>query len=241
MELVESRKQVPDLIFLPSVDSTNLELERRLQTGAPDYTVLVAAEQTAGLGRLGRSWVSQPGASLSLSVLLGPMAPEVASLSTLLAATAVHRALSGNYPNAKFEIKWPNDILVGGKKVCGILATLKSERVILGIGVNLQTQAGTPDTATSLSELGPTSFDVTLAAILRELNQLLFTSEPAARSAMEYLRANCITLDSQVRAQLPDGSEILGLATAITDLGLLVIEGNETVELAAGDVWHLRN
>ena len=242
MQLPKSRAVAPDLIFLDSVDSTNLELGRRLGPELPHFTALAAGQQTAGQGGMGRSWVSEPGTSLSLSILLRPRSAERAGLTTSLAAVAAHRALMTLYPQADLGIKWPNDLLLSGKKVSGILASLNGDQIVLGIGVNLKTQAGAPETATALDTIGDLGFDDVLAALLAELRQV-FEDSGATDAAAElaYLRANCVTLNSEVRAELPDGSVQFGRATAITDAGLLVIEGEKTIELAAGDVWHLRN
>ena len=242
MDLPLSIQQAPGLVFLDSVDSTNLELGRRLSDDLPEFTVVLAAEQTAGLGRLGRSWVSEPESSLAMSVLLRPASLELAQPITLLAANSVHRALS-SLAGAEFSIKWPNDILLRGKKVCGILASVSGSAIVLGLGINLLRQSGAPEHATSLSEVASLSFDQVASAVLAELRQGYSSySETADFTAeLDYLRANCGTLGQQVRAVMPDGSEIRGLATGITEQGHLVVESETTVELAAADVWHLRN
>jgi len=242
MELPLSSQLVPSLVFLESVDSTNLELERRLANDLPEFTTVMAAEQTAGLGRLGRSWVSEPASSISMSILLRPPSLESASQLTLLAANSVHRALT-DLTGANLSIKWPNDILLEGKKVCGILASLSGPAVILGLGINLLSQRSAPDTATSLDQVASLSFDQVASAVLTNLREgyrELVSSQDFGLQ-LEYLRRNCSTLGQQVRAELPDGSEVRGTAVSISDSGHLVLKSDSIVELAAADVWHLRN
>jgi BirA family transcriptional regulator, biotin operon repressor / biotin---[acetyl-CoA-carboxylase] ligase len=139
-----------------SLPSTNDFL--KIQTDAPEFTCVIADEQTAGRGRRTRTWVSTPGDGLYLSLLLRPPASANIALLSLLAAVAVAETLV-QYNVAKLDIKWPNDVLLGERKVCGILVEGVSSggqalRVILGIGVNLNHQHLPPEireTATSLA------------------------------------------------------------------------------------------
>ena len=243
MDLPLSSAAVPSLIYLGSVDSTNLELIRRLGDDLPEFSTVVSGEQTAGLGRLGRSWVSEPGSSISMSVLLKPTSIELAQQLTLLAANAVHRALVSITDGGSFSIKWPNDILLSGRKVCGILASLHGDSVILGIGVNLSKQSAAPDHATSLEEFGKFSMDQVVAEILKNLSSSYQALIGAGNfdSDLDYLRENCSTIGQRVRAELPDGSEVIGTAIGISIAGHIIIEGDRRYELAAADVWHLRN
>ena len=243
MELPLSRAQVSTLIYLPSVDSTNLELIRRLPDGLEEFTTVVSGEQTAGLGRLGRSWISEPGSSISMSVLLQPPRLELAQSLTLLVASSVHRALVKLTGSNQLSIKWPNDILLAGKKVCGILASLNQQSVIVGMGINLAKQQGAPEHATALSELGKFSFDQVVGEILAELKAAYqgYVSSGDFSAELAYLEKSCSTIGQLVRAELPDGSAITGQAVAISEAGHIVIQGDRRYELAAADVWHLRN
>lgn len=222
------------------MDSTNAVLAGE-HGNLPDFTVLVAAEQTAGQGRAGRSWISESGSSLSVSVLLRPKELSRANLITLLAAASLHQALSHIYQST-ISIKWPNDILIGNLKVAGILAQLNADQsVVCGVGVNLFQQAAAPETSVSLSSVGEVDFDEVCAAYLSALNQnwQLFQKDEIDW-LLPYVRANCSTLGSEVRADLVNGESIVGTATGITDDGRLVIH-NETEHLvSAADVWHLR-
>lgn len=242
MQLTQSQKSFPALRYLDSVDSTNLELQRGCQPSTAEFTAVVAGEQTAGLGRLGRSWVSEPGTSISVSVLLRPDDLQQAGLATLLAANSVHRAMTGLTGSDQISIKWPNDVLIGQRKVCGILAQLHDSAVILGIGINLRRQIGAPEHATALDELVAASADDVVLAVLTELRAgWEKLKSMGAAHELDYLRKNCSTLGTKVRAELPGGEVITGVAKSITEAGHLVIASDTEVELAAADVWHLRN
>jgi BirA family transcriptional regulator, biotin operon repressor / biotin---[acetyl-CoA-carboxylase] ligase len=144
----------PQILRRDSVDSTNSEVARLAQQGAAEGLCIVAEEQTAGRGRLQRQWESPRGSGLYFSTLLEPrFPPDRWPLLTLMAAVAVHDTLKQTC-NLQLEIKWPNDILAQGKKLCGILAEtidVKAARcVVLGIGINLKRTAQLPETATSV-------------------------------------------------------------------------------------------
>ncbi|MCF8383788.1 MAG: biotin--[acetyl-CoA-carboxylase] ligase [Chlorobium sp.] len=127
--------------------STNLLAKKLAAEGAPEGTVVAADTQSAGRGRLGRSWISPAGRNLYFSLILRP---SVASLRipqiTLLAAAAIHRALCAAFPSINAGIKWPNDILCGGRKLCGVLCEMQSEPglthfVVVGIGINVNQES----------------------------------------------------------------------------------------------------
>lgn len=140
----------------PTLGSTNDYLKQLAD--APEFTCVIADEQTAGRGRRTRTWVSTPGEGLYLSVLLRPPVSANIALLSLLAAVAVAETLA-QYNVAELDIKWPNDVLLGERKVCGILIEGASSgaqalRVIVGIGVNLNHESFPPEisaTATSLA------------------------------------------------------------------------------------------
>lgn len=128
--------------FLPEIDSTNDYAFKLAQDNAPEGAVVIAERQTKGRGRLNRVWQSPPGRNLYTSIILRPpVEPSVAPQITLVAGVAVAETLSLYCPG-RVAIKWPNDVLIGGKKVCGILTEMKTsgkgvEFVIIGIGVNI--------------------------------------------------------------------------------------------------------
>ena len=129
------------IIYKEEIDSTNLEAAR-LSDSLPHGTVIAADAQTAGRGRRGRSWVSRKGENLYFSLLLKPkFQPELASMLTLVMALAVAQGVEKVY-GCKSQIKWPNDIVVNGRKVCGILTEMQLEgskikHVIVGVGINV--------------------------------------------------------------------------------------------------------
>jgi BirA family transcriptional regulator, biotin operon repressor / biotin---[acetyl-CoA-carboxylase] ligase len=149
----------PEVLHFESLPSTNTELSRRASEGAAEGLAIVADEQTAGRGRLQRAWSSPKGAGLYFSVLLRPTIPQNCwPLITLMAALAVGDALR-EAAGVPTDIKWPNDLLSGERKICGILAesidTPLGRAVILGIGINLTENAYPPElanVATSVSE-----------------------------------------------------------------------------------------
>jgi BirA family biotin operon repressor/biotin-[acetyl-CoA-carboxylase] ligase len=127
------------------VESTNTEALHLAQQGAEEGTVVIAEAQSAGRGRLNRSWESPPAMNLYLSVVLRPDIPAAsASLIPLMVGVAVADVIS-QYCPGKVKLKWPNDILIEGKKICGILTEMRTKAeqvsfIIAGIGVNLNMQ-----------------------------------------------------------------------------------------------------
>jgi BirA family transcriptional regulator, biotin operon repressor / biotin---[acetyl-CoA-carboxylase] ligase len=148
-----------NVLRFESLPSTNTELARRASEGAAGGLAIVADEQTAGRGRLQRAWSSPKGAGLYFSILLRPTIPQnYWPLITFVAALAVGDALH-EAAGVQTDIKWPNDLLSGERKICGILAeaidTPLGRAVILGIGINLTENAFPPElakVATSVSE-----------------------------------------------------------------------------------------
>jgi BirA family biotin operon repressor/biotin-[acetyl-CoA-carboxylase] ligase len=143
---------VPQIQHFDSLPSTNLEAARRAIEGAPEGLCIVASEQTAGRGRLQRQWVSPKGAGLYFSIILRPQfGQSVWPLLTLMAAIAVHDTLL-DVCAFETDIKWPNDILVNEKKLCGILAetveTPAGRGVVVGIGINLTNHSFPPELET---------------------------------------------------------------------------------------------
>lgn len=130
-----------NILFYDVIDSTNLEAKRKALEGAQHGTVIVADEQSAGRGRLGRNWSSPAGMGIWMSLLLRPMfSPQLAPKMTLLAAMSVVDVLESVGVNC--SIKWPNDIVIHGKKVCGILTEMGTkgnaiDYVVVGIGINV--------------------------------------------------------------------------------------------------------
>ena len=170
------------VISLDSTASTNADAVRLAGEGAAEGTVVVARTQTAGRGRQGRAWVSRPGAGLYFSAILRPHAePEAAATLPLVAGLAVAEAVAPLLPSREVKIKWPNDVLVGGRKLAGILCEMQTgesgvAHVVVGIGVNVNLAESElpPDVAavaTSLSQAAGRAFalDAVLDAVLGSL------------------------------------------------------------------------
>lgn len=218
--------------------STNAVVAARADE--PEGLVVVAEEQTAGRGRLDRQWLSPPRAGLTVSALLAETSPWV----TLWAGVAVARTLR-EAAGVEAFLKWPNDVLVGGRKIAGLLAERvgtdpRGSKVVLGVGLNVSTRADelpppAPGTSggTSLLLSGATTLDrdTLLRALLRNLDAVM-----VERTATSY-RALCSTIGATVSLQLPGGGAVTGTAEAVDDTGRLVVAG---VAYAAGDVTHLR-
>lgn len=237
---------------VPSTGSTNADLAA---AGGSEGQVLVAEEQTAGRGRMGREWVSEPGAALTFSVLLRPgnVPPHKRGWLSLLAGVAVARAIRA-MSGLPAVLKWPNDVLVEGRKLCGILAEQSADgAVVIGIGVNVSTSAdglparrpgGLPATSIAV-EGGKASRQELLAEILRHLerNYVPFRDgpDPEATGLLEEYRTLCCTLGQQVRAELPGGNSLTGEAAGVDPDGRLLIQaGGTETPVSAGDIVHLR-
>lgn len=252
MDFRRSRVIVPVLEVLAEAGSTNDVLRERAGD-LPDLSVVVTDNQTGGRGRLGRVWVSPPGKALAVSVLLKPGELQPSSLGwfPLLAGLAMSRALSGFVPRP-VAVKWPNDVLIDGAKVCGILTELLpgAAGVIVGAGVNLTLTEGElpTDSSTSLALAGATRIepDAVLAAYLTQLTVLyrdfLAANADPVRSALrDEVTEASHTIGRPVRVELPDGQDLLGTAVAIDEDGRLIVESDAGLTaVAAGDVTHLR-
>ena len=138
------------IYFYQEIDSTNTQAKRLAEEGAPHGSVVVAEVQTGGRGRRGRNWVSAGGSGIWFSLLLRPeILPDQASMLTLVAAMAVTKAIR-RVTSLDAMIKWPNDVVLEGKKVCGILTELSAQidfvnHIIVGIGINVRRQEFPPE------------------------------------------------------------------------------------------------
>lgn len=254
----------PGLEVVPSIDSTNAELARRERLAPqPHFASLVTLEQTAGRGRLGRDWVAAPGSSVAISVVIRPESVPQAKwgLLTLLGGLAAREAVALQLPGAHVALKWPNDVLIGGRKVAGVLAQLAPETgaVILGVGINtVMTADQLPvPTATSITiESGVTRgrdgcrlVDDVVTEFLVALAGLVARFEAAhgdidQAGLRDQLEAACDTIGQAVRVELPGGEDVRGQAIGIGADGSLLIatpDGGTPAEVFAGDVTHLRH
>jgi len=145
--------------YHPIATSTNLLAKAMAVAGAPEGCIVVADAQSGGKGRMGRVWHSPPGVNLYCSLILRPAVPSIrVPQLTLLLAAAIHRALLELSPELEAMIKWPNDILVNGKKLCGVLCEMQSEPdlthfVVAGIGINVNQSEISPELKGSATSL----------------------------------------------------------------------------------------
>ncbi|RBY91736.1 biotin--[acetyl-CoA-carboxylase] ligase [Blastococcus sp. TBT05-19] len=232
------------------IGSTNAALAAAAADGAPEGTVLVAEHQVTGRGRLDRTWTSPPRAGVTVSFLLRPDVP-AARRGWLPLLTGVALAESvRDVTGVLASVKWPNDLLArDGRKLAGILAEAHDRAVVVGVGLNVSTtSAELPATATSLSAItgatvdrGPVLLGFLRAVERRYRGWVEALGDPVVSGlARDYL-AWSSTVGSEVEVTLPDGSALVGAARAVDWDGRLVVDTpGGTVELASGDVRHVR-
>ena len=232
------------VIYYPQLTSTMDVARKEAQQGAAEGTVVIADEQTAGKGRVKRVWLSPKG-SIALSIILCPDVLYLPRLIMLASLAVVHsiQAVTG----LKSQIKWPNDVLINGKKVCGILIESDVQRntvayAIIGIGINVNFRLSDfPEilpTATSLAdELGENVSRLDLIRCLLVETERLYLALPAGESVYQEWRDRLVTLGRSV--QVKSGKTILeGIAESVaTDGSLLLRHSNgSSTKIVAGDV-----
>ena len=242
------------LEVVEEVGSTNAELIGRARDpedgGAPEGTVLAAEHQVTGRGRLDRVWTSPPRAGLTVSFLLRPDVPAARKgWLPLLAGVALAESVAevtGVLPS----LKWPNDLLAAdGRKLAGILAESSGTAVVVGTGLNVSTTSDElPETGTSLTRItgGTVDRGTLLLAYLRAVERRYrrwgeALGDPVSSGLAQDYLAWSSTVGTTVAVTLPDGSTLDGVAQAVDWDGRLVVATAEgTVELASGDVRHVR-
>lgn len=234
--------------FYPSLDSTNIRAKLEAQNGAPQGTLIVADRQTAGRGRRGRVWESPAGVNVYCSLLLKPdYAPEQASMTTLVMALAVVDGIEQTC-GLQTRIKWPNDIVVGGKKVCGILTEMELEKtsvrhIVIGIGINVGRQKFPSQLTTATTLEAECGKKVSRASLIANTMRAFegyyadFEANGDLSGLLERynkLSANC---GQKVRVLDPQG-EFQGVALGINRKGELQVRcGNgSVVAVYAGEV-----
>ena len=229
--------------------STNADLAAAARAGAPSGTVLVSDHQSAGRGRFTRVWEAPPGTSLALSVLLRPPASVPTArwlwlpLLTGLAVADGLRAAAG----LAVELKWPNDVLAGGRQLCGILA----ERVdaggppaaVLGMGINttLAEEELPVPTATSVALAGGAVEETGLVIAVLDALGAWYVRWLAGSDLRADYAARCASIGRRVRVQVSESQFVEGEATGVDAEGRLQVRAGGAVRaFAAGDVVHLR-
>ena len=258
-ELVAPNGPYSSLEVVASTGSTNADLLAAAGRGAGDRSVLIADTQTAGRGRRDRRWVSPPGAGLYLSVLIRPSAVPAARLGTLGMVAGLALIHAAEHAGVQGNLKWPNDLLVGGTKCAGILSEVVHDgavqAAVVGIGLNVTPLgADVPPgpgsvPAGSLAEQGATVTSRTelARAWLRAFVEFeaawrLHDGDVERSGVLTGYREACGTIGQRVRAELPDGADRIGVAVDVDVNGKLLIKLDDgTVHaLSAGDVVHLK-
>ena len=257
---------VREVVFLNSTDSTNSEAARRAENGAESGVLVVSEEQTAGRGRRGRSWNSPAGSNVYFSVMIKPdLKADVAPMLTLIMALAVCRGMEKLIHGEAVKtsnrkgvtkrstempmIKWPNDIVIGGRKCCGMLTEMSCEEdrirhVVVGVGINVKAQAfpeEIEDVAVSLEEAWnrPIKRSLLVAEIMNEFGPLLeqFKEEQDLNFIRKAYFDRLINAEKRVRVLDPKG-EYEGIALGISETGELMVErdGGRIVKVNSGEV-----
>ncbi|MGC9668054.1 biotin--[acetyl-CoA-carboxylase] ligase [Planosporangium sp. 12N6] len=245
-----------DLRVVAETGSTNSDVAEAARAGTPEGLVLVAERQATGRGRLGRMWSSPPRAGLTLSVLLRPTGVDLTRFGWLPLLTGVALAEAvRRIAEVDAVLKWPNDLLIDGRKCAGILAEAippapgvvgGESAVVVGIGLNTTLRADELPRAdaTSLALAGAACADrdPLLRALLRSLADWYGRwraagGDPDASGVREAYAFHCDTLGRDVLVGLPDGSQLRGRADGVDLDGRIVVDGRP---LAAADVTHLR-
>ena len=222
------------------LDSTNRYLLDQAGASAPDGLVVVADVQTAGRGRLDRRWESPPGSSLLVSVLL--RSPPPAGRPLMAAGIALVRAVD-QVAGVAAGLKWPNDLVVGDRKLAGLLAERDADALVVGAGCNVNWDGFPPElaaTATACNrEAGRrVDRDALLEAYLLSLTDTL----AAGDAILDEYRRRLVTLGRRVRVESTASADLTGVATRVDGDGALVVRDDAGVEhtVIAADVVHLR-
>lgn len=242
---------ISEVQYYPATGSTNTDAMQWLETGAPDFSLVVADKQTAGRGRFKRKWVTNPGAALAFSLALRAKPSEMAfiQLFSPLAGIAVSAALE-RLLHLTPQIKWPNDILLDGQKTCGILSETawmdnQLAGIVVGIGINI-TPASIPPAemltfpATCLEE--ETGNTVDRWQILKEVMHQFagWRNKLATEEFFTYWQKHLAYAGEEVEIRGTAGAEVTGRLIGIDPSGELVLETESgEVSIQVGDV-HLR-
>ncbi|NLK35329.1 MAG: biotin--[acetyl-CoA-carboxylase] ligase [Gracilibacteraceae bacterium] len=240
-----------NIVYFDSIDSTTTYAKKRAEDNFQEGTVVIADEQTGGRGRLGRHWVSTKGKGIWMTIMLKPDilpydGPKLAIAAALAAANAIRNCCQLNA-----EIKWPNDIVAGGKKLCGILIEMSAEAdvikyIVIGIGINANMDNDDfgqeiSSTATSVSiETGkPVSRKALAASVMFEFEQLykVFIRNGSIKDFLEDYKSKSTVLGKEVRL-ISKKEEITGIAMDISEEGHLVVRlaDGSLREIMSGEV-----
>lgn len=230
------------------VDSTNQLAKQLAGQGEKEGTLVIADQQTRGKGRLGRVWTSPPGTGIWMSLILRPeILPQYASQLTLVAGLSVCEAIQ-EVTGLEAQIKWPNDVVVNGKKVCGILTEMSAEMdginyVIVGIGINVNMKSFAEELphASSLALQGGQEYS--RKEIIKhflekfEIDYSVYKQNPNLAAIKTRYEKNCITLHKKVKL-IRGNEEIIARAIEITTSGALKVqyEDGKIEDIVSGEV-----
>ena len=246
---IDSEWAGKNILYFDETDSTNTEIKKAAEKDAPHGTLAVADYQSMGKGRRGRSWAAPHGVGIWMSLLLRPeLPPTCASMLTLVAALAVADGIR-EVCDLEAKIKWPNDIVVNGKKVCGILTEMSTELecinyIVTGIGINVANHEFPEeirDVATSLYlETGKeVRRSQLIAAIMRAYEGYYdkFMKNQNMKSLMDVYNSRLANCGTQVRVLSP-GNEYTGMALGIDEMGELLVrtEDGKVCKVISGEV-----
>lgn len=232
-----------------TIDSTNLEARRLLSDHQMSEGLIVSREQTGGKGRRGRFWYSRKDEGIYMSLVLKPdIEPVYASMLTLIMAMAVSQAIE-DYTGLETGIKWPNDIVVGDRKVCGILTEMSADmdlihHVIIGVGVNVNGESVPEEIENMASSLYLNlgkKMDISslIEGIIRVFDPLYetFLQEKSLRCMISQYNERCVNINQELKLISTRG-ETFGRGIAVDDQGALIIENQmgDRQTLVAGEV-----
>ncbi|HEU0006091.1 MAG TPA: biotin--[acetyl-CoA-carboxylase] ligase [Terriglobia bacterium] len=247
---LKSRRLGTTIHHILETGSTNDDARQLAEQGAPEGTLVLAEEQTQGRGRLGRSWLSERGAGIYASVLLRPiLKPRDAAVLTLVAAVAGSEAIEQGC-GLRADIKWPNDLLLSGRKCCGILSEMQAERddiryVIVGIGINVNHSvfpAELGQRATSLRIEGKQTYSrvALLCEFLRKCELLYDDLQRGNRAAVlqSWVDRSSFAFGKQVTVDLGRGKKVEGQTAGLSELGNLKVKlaDGRVEEVMSGDL-----
>lgn len=235
-----------EIYYFSKIDSTNQYAKKLGEEGAPDGTIVIADEQTKGKGRSGRHWVTPPGSAIAFTILLRPKLPPASiSMVTLVKGLAVCNAIRELY-HLPVGIKWPNDVVIDGRKICGILTEMSAEvdgvhYIVIGTGINTNVDSfpdEIKDVATSLKiQLGrPVDRAEVLVRVIEFFEEYYekFEEDGDLRRLQDTYNEELLNMNEGVRVLDPKG-EYTGVALGIDPEGQLLVKRDDTGEIVK--VW----
>lgn len=238
-----------EIAYFDEIDSTNIKAKELAEQGYPNGTLVVADQQVSGRGRRGRSWESPPGTGIFMTLMLKPeINPNNASMLTLVAALAVAKAIK-DVTGLEAQIKWPNDIVINGKKICGILTEMSAQfdyinHIVIGIGINVHNEVFSDEIAHMASSLLQESqgkkfrraeIIEKVLEYFEEYYEIYLETEDLTALTGEYNKI-LVNMNKQVRVLDPK-DEFEGKAMGITAKGELIVDTWESRKLvSSGEV-----